>query len=293
MQVVPPPPALPPPPHPPLVYVEPAPPPPSHPFILVLIFFCRDSNNIGSSSSFTAFAPAEVLGLVDIPSHIQFWGIDSGLQHSIIGADYGLVRIVAFMGGKMIKSTAYDISSQYYSNGNRNNLDELEEFEAIYSFNLRDTLSGEAFLTKYDHHNDPVKVIDKKRSYRVKASTRHPIYENFHVKAFKALLTSVSSEEQPTALGELMYQCHYSYSACGLGSDGIDRLVQLVQEMHHREPSVSEMDRIVQLVQETQHIKPSVSGDGTLYWAKITGGRSGGTVYVIDRNCLRSSEQIL
>ncbi|GJY71921.1 hypothetical protein Tco_0475624, partial [Tanacetum coccineum] len=40
-------------------------------------------------------------------------------------------------------------------------------------------------------------------------------------------------------------------------------------------------------------LKPSVSGDGTLYWAKITGGRSGGTVYVIDRNCLRSSEQIL
>ncbi|GJX86751.1 L-arabinokinase-like protein [Tanacetum coccineum] len=155
------------------------------------------------------FKPAEVLGLVDIPSHIQFWGIDSGLQHSIRGADYGLVRIVAFMGGKMIKSTAYDISSQYYSNGNRNNLDELEEFEAIYSFNLRDTLSGEAFLTKYDHHNDPVKVIDKKRSYRVKASTRHPIYENFHVKAFKALLTSISLEEQPTALGELMYQATF------------------------------------------------------------------------------------
>ncbi|GKC23387.1 hypothetical protein Tco_1025537 [Tanacetum coccineum] len=60
--------------------------------------------------------------------------------------------------------------------------------------------------------------------------------------------------------------CHYSYSACGLGSDGMDRLVQLVQE--------------------TQHGKPSVSGDGTLYLAKITGGRSSGTVYVIDRNCL-------
>ncbi|GJU59299.1 hypothetical protein Tco_1237065 [Tanacetum coccineum] len=58
-------------------------------------------------------------------------------------------------------------------------------------------------------------------------------------------------------------------------------------------PSVSGMDKLVQLVQETQHRKPSVSGDGTLYLAKITGGRSSGTVYVIDRNCLRSSEQIL
>lgn len=68
-------------------------------------------------------------------------------------------------------------------------------------------------------------------------------------------------------------QCHYSYSACGLGSDGTDKLVQLVQE--------------------TQHSKLSKSGDGTLYGAKITGGGSGGTICVIGRNCLRSSQQIL
>lgn len=70
-------------------------------------------------------------------------------------------------------------------------------------------------------------------------------------------------------------QCHYSYSACGLGSDGTDRLVQLVQEMQHSKSSVSG------------------DGDGTLYGAKITGGGSGGTVCVIGRNCLKSSEQIL
>lgn len=68
-------------------------------------------------------------------------------------------------------------------------------------------------------------------------------------------------------------QCHYSYSDCGLGSDGTDRLVQLVQEM--------------------QHNKVSKFEDGTLYGAKITGGGSGGTVCVIGRNCLRSSQQIL
>lgn len=43
-------------------------------------------------------------------------------------------------------------------------------------------MNGGEFLTKYDHHNDPVTVIDKKRSYGVKAATRHPIYENFRVK---------------------------------------------------------------------------------------------------------------
>ncbi|CAK9182378.1 unnamed protein product [Ilex paraguariensis] len=95
----------------------------------------------------------------------------------------------------------------------------------------------------------------------------------FDMQAFKALLTSATSDEQLTSLGELMYQCHYSYSACGLGSDGTNRLVQLVQEM--------------------QHGKLAKSGEGTLYGAKITGGGSGGTVCVIGRNCLRSSQQIL
>lgn len=70
----------------------------------------------------------------------------------------------------------------------------------------------------------------------------------------------------------IMVQCHYSYSACGLGSDGTNRLVQLVQGMQHNK---------------------SKSEDGTLYGAKITGGGSGGTVCVIGRNSLRSSQQIL
>lgn len=68
-------------------------------------------------------------------------------------------------------------------------------------------------------------------------------------------------------------QCHYSYSACGLGTTGTDKLVELVQELQHRELSRSDT--------------------GTLYGAKITGGGSGGTVCVIGRNCVRSSEQIL
>lgn len=124
------------------------------------------------------------------------------------------------------------------------------------------------------------------------------------LKAFKALLTSATSDDQLTSLGELLYQvryhlvlfllcflllfsshnkngelvmggaqCHYSYSACGLGSDGTDRLVQLVQDM--------------------QHSKLSKSEDGTLYGAKITGGGSGGTVCVMGRNSLGSSHQII
>ncbi|KAI3468448.1 hypothetical protein Pfo_025111 [Paulownia fortunei] len=237
--------------------------------------------------------PAEVLGLVDIPSYIRFWGIDSGIRHSVGGADYGSVRIGAFMGRKIIKSFASELLLQSCANGVTS--DDLEEdgielleteasldylcnlsphrYEALYVKQLPETMLGETFLEKYADHNDSVTVIDKRRNYGLRAATRHPIYENFRVKAFKALLTSSTSDELFTALGELMYQCHYSYSACGLGSDGTDRLVQLVQEM--------------------QHSKISRSAEGTLYGAKITGGGSGGTVCVVGRNCLRSSEQIL
>ncbi|XP_056174748.1 L-arabinokinase-like isoform X2 [Syzygium oleosum] len=239
--------------------------------------------------------PAEVIGLVGIPSHVRFWGIDSGIRHSIGGADYGSVRIGAFMGRRMIKSTASTMLSGTLSNGNGTNQDEVEEdglelleseasldylcnlsphrYEALYASMLPESILGETFVEKYADHNDPVTIIDNKRTYGVRASARHPIYENFRVKAFKALLTSASSDEQLTALGELLYQCHYSYSACGLGSDGTDRLVRLVQEM--------------------QHSRRSKHDDGTLYGAKITGGGSGGTVCAVGRNSLRSSQQIL
>ena len=37
------------------------------------------------------------------------------------------------------------------------------------------------------------------------------------------------SQEEKVTLGELMYESHASYSACGLGSAGTDLLVELVQ----------------------------------------------------------------
>jgi L-arabinokinase len=51
-----------------------------------------------------------------------------------------------------------------------------------------------------------------------------------------------------------MYESHASYSACGLGSDGTDRLVALAREAG------------------TAH---------GIYGAKITGGGSGGTVAIL------------
>lgn len=62
-------------------------------------------------------------------------------------------------------------------------------------------------------------------------------------------------------LGELMLQAHASYSTCGLGSDGTNRLVHIVRQhmMSARRAGVLP----------------------ALYGAKITGGGSGGTVCVL------------
>ncbi|KAL3567126.1 hypothetical protein D5086_032541 [Populus alba] len=232
--------------------------------------------------------PAEVLGVVDIPSHVRFWGIDSGLRHSVGGSDYGSVRIGTYMGRKIIKSTAAGLSKGNNKDDmdkdgielldNEASLDYLcnlppHRYEGVYVDKLPETVTGEEFIRKFVDHEDSVTTIDPKHIYAVKAPTRHPVYENFRVEAFKALLSATASDGQLSALGELMYQCHYSYGACGLGSDGTDRLVELVQEM--------------------QHSKASKSENGTLYGAKITGGGSGGTVCVIGKNFVGSNEQIL
>ncbi|URE44572.1 Galactokinase galactose-binding signature [Musa troglodytarum] len=245
--------------------------------------------------------PAEVKELVTIPTHIRFWGLDSGIRHSVGGTDYGSVRIGAFMGRKIIKSAADALLSHSLAGINSSqqsdeiNSDEFEEhgidllkkeaslgylcnlsthrYEAVYAKKIPQDITGQSFLKTYTGHDDKVTVIVPTRTYAVKAPTKHPIYENFRVEAFKALLTAATTDEQLSALGELMYQCHYSYSDCGLGSNGTDRLVKLVQEVQHR--------------------KTSHDGSTSLFGAKITGGGSGGSVCVVGRNCIRSNEEIL
>ncbi|XP_057821160.2 L-arabinokinase isoform X2 [Cryptomeria japonica] len=247
--------------------------------------------------------PAEVKEQVNIPAHLRFWGIDSGIRHSVGGADYGSVRVGTFMGRKIIKSTASALlsqssiatTSQEYSTGvisdepddydsallekeaTLNYLSNLppHRYESVYTKILLKEMSGQTFMDNYGSHDDPVTTIDPQRTYALKAPTAHPVYENFHVNAFAALLSAASTDEQLSALGELLYQSHYSYSKCGLGSDGTDRLVNLVQQMQHGKKNGSD-DR-----------------KSTLFGAKITGGGSGGTVCVLGRNCIQSSEDII
>ena len=50
--------------------------------------------------------PAEVLGSLPLPPPIEVFGIDSGVRHAVSGADYGSVRVAAFMGYRMIAAAA-------------------------------------------------------------------------------------------------------------------------------------------------------------------------------------------
>lgn len=211
--------------------------------------------------------PAELQGFVDIPRGVTFWGIDSGVCHSISGADYSSVRIGAFMGYRMIADlagfkievTGKDNQVSVFDprwNGYLANITP-SEFETEYAGQIPEQMKGAEFLAEFDNTTDSVTRIQPNQTYAVRMPTAHPIHENFRVRVFSELLPGVSSESQLELLGELMYQSHVSYSDCGLGSTGTDRLVDLVR---------------------------AAGKDQGLYGAKITGGGSGGTVALIGRS---------
>ena len=101
-------------------------------------------------------------------------------------------------------------------------------FEEIKS-SLPTSISGADFLKEYGSHADNATTIEPETMYELRGCAAHPIYEHFRVGAFRTLLAAAPSTSQLIQLGELMYQSHTSYSLCGLGSSGTDRLVRLVQ----------------------------------------------------------------
>jgi L-arabinokinase len=174
--------------------------------------------------------PAQLNGTIAIPEELGIWGLDSGIRHSVGGADYGAVRTAASMGYRMIAEMAgEDRWDGYLANISP------AEFEESFAAGLpEEVLAGE--------------------TYRIRAATRHPIYEHARVQSFANILQHWDGLHQAEELGALMYQAHDSYTSCGLNSSGTDELVNLVREQGPR---------------------------GGLYGARITGGGSGGTVAVL------------
>jgi L-arabinokinase len=216
--------------------------------------------------------PAELQDQVALPNTLEVWGIDSGIRHEVGGADYGAVRVGAFMGYRIIADAAalpavVDAGGRVHVNDERwhGHLANLTpaEWESTFRNVVPELMDGALFLNRFGGITDTVTQVDPRVRYAVRHPTAHPIYEHHRVRRFRELLTSgAEGEPERELLGELMYQSHASYSACGLGSSGTDRLVDLVREAG-----------------------PSAG----LYGAKITGGGSGGVVAVLARAGSRSS----
>lgn len=209
--------------------------------------------------------PAELLGTIRLPEDLAVWGLDSGMRHSVGGGDYGSVRVGAFMGYRIIAELSGLTVEQTGDKviiddpvwgGYLANLLPLE-FEEKFATRLPESLLGEEFRARYGGTTDSVTSIDPGRTYAVLAPTAHAVHENSRVHKFAELLRSQakgSGEPERHLLGRLIYESHASYSACGLGSRGTDKLVELVR---------------------------AAGVKYGLYGAKITGGGSGGTVAVI------------
>jgi len=205
--------------------------------------------------------PAELRGSVPIPDHLRVWGIDSGIRHAVTGADYGAVRVGAFMGYRILA----ELAGFRVRSGDREGHVRVDDSRwhgylanvgseswSRFASNIPETLDGLAFLGRYHGTTDLVTRIAPSRRYAVRTPTAHPISEHERVTEWTRELESPSTDA--ARLGELMYASHASYSACGLGSEGTDRLVALARDagMAHG-----------------------------VYGAKITGGGSGGTVAVL------------
>ena len=207
--------------------------------------------------------PAELRGTVSVPDGIAFWGIDSGIRHSVGGGDYGSVRTGAFMGYRIIADLAGLTVSTTGKNGFVKIADDKwrgylanimpQEFEEKYAGRLPKEISGSDFLQRYQGINDTVTSVSRAKKYAVLSPTRHPVYENGRVNSFVGLLQQPITDESLRSLGNLMCEAHKSYSDCGLGTSETDLLVDLVMRSKN------------------------------LFGAKITGGGCGGTVAVLGR----------
>ena len=205
--------------------------------------------------------PAEFQGSVPLPQGLGLWGIDSGIRHAVTGADYGGVRVGAFMGYRILA----ELAGLPVRAGDREGHVRVDDHRwhgylanvgretfRRFAADVPETLEGGAFLARYQGTTDLVTRVEPSRRYAVRTPTAHPIGEHERVSEWAGELASAAAN--PVRLGELMYESHASYSACGLGSDGTDRLVTLARE--------------------------AGSAHG-IYGAKITGGGSGGTVAIL------------
>jgi L-arabinokinase len=212
--------------------------------------------------------PDKIETTLPVPDGIKFIGIDSGVRHSVSGSSYSDVRCAAFMGYSIIAQLLGINISSIQRAKEINDFSSLpfggylcnipvEKFNRSFLSALPQSVTGEAFMKRYQVSTDSVTQIDPNKSYAIRQCASHPVYEQARVLQFKNYLQQIppmNHSEKVSLLnkmGELMYQSHLSYSLCGLGSDRTDEIVALAKNYKG------------------------------IYGAKITGGGNGGTVCLL------------
>jgi L-arabinokinase len=211
--------------------------------------------------------PCLLRPLVKLPEGLRCWAIDSGVRHAVTGIEYEAARAAAFIGYRMICEWE-KLPLQKDESGPilrftdprwRGFLSNVvpSVFRSKYEQRLPELISGAEILSAGGEHPDPFTVVRPEVNYRVRACTRYAIEENQRIELFIEL-ARVTTEAPSVAafrqMGELMFQSHWSYTECGLGSTATDQLIDLVREH---------------------------AGEDLLFGAKITGGGAGGTVAVL------------
>ncbi|NBW35217.1 MAG: GHMP kinase [Cytophagia bacterium] len=207
--------------------------------------------------------PDQVRESIEIPHNIHFIGIDSGIRHSVAGASYSDVRCAAFMGYAIV-ANALGLSNQDLLrskqigtlpyNGYLCNIT-LDEFNQRFEHLIPESIKGISFLEQYGDTTDSVTVVDPDKTYNIKSSTLHPVYEHHRVKNFLDCLVSLKNVTDSSRrnaihqqMGKYMLAAHESYSVCGLGTVRTDTIVKLAMA------------------------KEGIMG------ARVTGGGNGGTI---------------
>ena len=142
--------------------------------------------------------PAEFQGSVQLPSALRLWGIDSGIRHAVTGADYGAVRVGAFMGYRILA----DLAQLPVLPGERSGHVRIDdprwrgylanvgsETWARFAAAIPETLDGAAFLSRYQGITDLVTRVNPAHRYSVRAPTAHPVDEHERVTEWARRLT--------------------------------------------------------------------------------------------------------
>lgn len=217
--------------------------------------------------------------LIQLPTELQVWGIDSGVSHQVSGIEYEAARAAAFMGYKII----CDLEKIEVTLEDGNEIERFTDkrwngylanmssslFHEKYEDKLPFTMNSGEYLKYHGFHVDPYTPLKEGVTYSIRANTRYAVEENYRVQLFSELskgASLTSSKRSFILMGELMYKSHYAYTECGLGAKATDLIVELCR---------------------------AEGVEKGIYGAKITGGGAGGTVAILaDKNAGETIQQI-